>query len=128
MITKHSKFKCQSCKSEFEFKDIRYGIDGKTLYCTKCFNDVMNKEKQKNVKTTIYLGSNNESDLIKLICVDCRYKFSYRKGSRIKLMCPYCGKNRLMRDEATAEKLVEEASKMTYSNSQTDAPRFNKLF
>ena len=108
---KNSLYKCQTCKSEFDFKNIRYGPDGKTIFCVGCFCKLRNKEAEKTNIRQSQITDNSEK--IKVICIDCRYKFSLTKGSRIKPLCPYCGKGNLMKDGTTAEKLVEEASKLT---------------
>ena len=97
---------CSVCKNKFAFKDVKYSKDGKELVCKGCYQKISEKkEKKQEVK-----GSAIEEKAIKLICVKCRYKFSYKKGSRVKLICPYCGSNKLMRDDTTADKIIQEVS------------------
>lgn len=103
---------CSACKKKFRFKNIRYAQDGKTVLCTDCYEDSIKKDAQKKKEIeAIQTKEVGEERIIKIICVNCRYKFSYRKVSGIKLMCPYCAGNNLMRDETTADRLVEEASR-----------------
>src|SRR3989338_2360917 len=102
---------CAICKGKFQFKNVKYSKDGKRIICADCYSkDVKNttKKETKDIKTT---NGQPIKETIKIICVNCNYKFSYKKGSNTKLMCPYCGGNRLMRDNITADKLIEEVSK-----------------
>jgi len=102
---------CSACKKKFRFKNIKYAQDGKTVLCTECYEDSIKKEqKKKDIEATQTREAEKE-DVIRIICVGCRYKFSYRRGSRVRLMCPYCSGNNLIRDETTADRLVEEASR-----------------
>lgn len=111
MKTTHS-YRCELCKEEFPFENIKYASDGKKIVCVGCYNKKSQKKKEEKQQIE------NAPELIRLICVDCRYKFSFKKGSKLKLMCPYCGKNRLMKDDVTAEKLIEEASQNSYRQQQ----------
>ena len=106
---------CSACKKKFRFKNIKYAQDGKTVLCTNCYEDNIKKEAQKKKGIeAIQTKEAEKEDIIKIICVGCRYKFSYRRGSRVKIICPYCAGNNLIRDETTADKLVEEASKTSF--------------
>ena len=100
-------YHCTECKGSFPFENIKYGFEN-NLVCVDCFS--------KSNKRSGNLGSGfgaykNDSNIIKFICIDCRYHFSLKKDSKISRICPYCGKNKLMVDEATANKLIDEASK-----------------
>lgn len=100
---------CNVCGKKFPFENIRYSIDGKRILCIGCHNKVMeSKEKKRAVK---FSAAKEPSDSIKIVCLDCKYHFSIRKGSKVRLRCPYCGNNRLAKDNLTAEKLIEEVSK-----------------
>ena len=100
---------CARCKGEFEFEDLRYSNDGKKIFCVDCYNQISKIDEHENKKIEI-AQKNTTPESIKLICTNCRYKFSLKKQSRIRVMCPYCGGNKLMRDEITASKLIEEVS------------------
>ena len=65
------------------------------------------KEKRKSQSSS----AKEPSDSIKIVCLDCKYHFSIRKGSKVRLRCPYCGNNRLAKDDLTAEKLIDEISR-----------------
>lgn len=100
------KYTCSSCKQDFSFEQVKYGIDGKSIFCKECFS--------KLPKTEIKMPKGHSalpSQTIKFICTNCRYKFSIKKDSRINRVCPYCGKAKLINDETTADKLLEEAAK-----------------
>jgi len=99
---------CDQCKEKFAFGNIRYTADGKKLVCLECYDHI--KKSQQAKKPEIIEIAETLPDAIKVICVKCRYKFSIKRKSGAKVMCPYCGGNNLMRDETTAEKLVEEVS------------------
>lgn len=100
---------CSVCKNEFEFNGIRYASDGHTIICKNCYEQTQKVKKKKPQDTKIQRDPNQS---IKVICSDCRYKFSLKKKSEAKPRCPYCGRNRLVRDDTTAERLVEEASRI----------------
>ncbi len=107
-------YMCTSCKTKVDFEDIRYDKDGKNLICHDCYESTVKKkssenESQKKIKIE-YEQRTYPSEVVKLICKDCRYKFSLAKVSRINLACPYCGGKKLMDDDTTAERLVEEVS------------------
>ncbi|MBI2208123.1 hypothetical protein HYU50_01365 [Candidatus Woesearchaeota archaeon] len=113
-----SKYMCTICKLSFGFDSMTYSSDGKKLICKNCYNIIA----KRNDKPA--LGENKARspgasqlssatlDSIKVMCVDCKYKFFLRKGSRIAPICPYCSKNRLAKyDELTADNLINEVSR-----------------
>ena len=103
----YGSYLCSACKISFPFQNIKYGIDGKSIVCADCFN----KSSRESNSLSTGFGAFKNSGIIKFICIDCRYHFSLKKNSRINKICPYCGKNKLMVDEATANNLIDEASK-----------------
>ena len=109
---KSGSYACTDCKKKFDFESIRYGSDGKTIRCVSCHEQVLREEQKKREAEAKPKAAPVMSDVLKLICVECRYKFSYRKGSRIQPVCPYCGKSRLMIDDTTADRLVEEVGRI----------------
>ena len=108
MKMKNIVYMCDQCKNKFEFGNIRYTNDGKKLVCLGCYSKI--KKQTETKKPEIIEPVQHLPDVIKVICVKCRYKFSLNRKSKAKVMCPYCGGNNLMIDGTTAEKLVEEAS------------------
>ena len=98
-----SLYFCTQCRGKFPFSQIRYGNDGKVL-CSLCSGKAAKEKKQE------IIIESEAQESVKLICTHCRYKFAWKNGSRIALSCPYCGRTNLIRDDLTAEKLVEEAS------------------
>ncbi len=83
-------YKCKRCKREFNFNNIKYDKDG-TLICVECL-----EKKKKLEKKEVALEKLVEHKTINLICMNCRFKFSVRKGSPKALKCPYCSKTKLM--------------------------------
>ena len=81
---------CSKCKGEFNFENIKYE-DGKTLICVECLS-----KKQKLLKKELKSEKPENIEPLNFICVSCRFKFSFRKGSSKPLKCPYCGKTKLM--------------------------------
>jgi DNA-directed RNA polymerase subunit RPC12/RpoP len=98
---------CSVCRNKFPVGEIKYSSNGK-IVCNKCLGS---KPKNDSSKTTdIIIKSSKNSDARKYICVSCRYKFSLKKSSKIKLACPYCGKENLMEDKySSAEDLLKDA-------------------
>ncbi|MBS3102899.1 hypothetical protein J4458_05655 [Candidatus Woesearchaeota archaeon] len=107
-------YNCAHCQCQFPFEKVRYTNDGKRLVCLDCYSrlvksdEFLKREQQKKGKIDAP-GPGILPD-IKLICVDCRYKFSWKKGSRMGIACPYCGGSHLMNDDTTADKLIQEVS------------------
>lgn len=104
-------YECSICKDKFKFGKMRYSNNGRRLLCLDCYKRALKKENEKMVKLVTEPKINKFGEAVKVICIDCRYKFSIRKGSKVNLKCPYCGKDKLMKDETTAEKLIDEVSK-----------------
>lgn len=100
-------YMCSECKGKFKFEDVRYSSDGKKVICKDCYSRVKNQGKNE---VKVVLPNETVSDYVKLICTNCRYKFSLRKKSRFNLICPYCGGNQLIKDDITADKLIRELS------------------
>ena len=111
------KYMCTICKLSFGFDGMTYSSDGKRLLCKNCYNQAAKKNDkpalgESKAKTTASQLSPAAPDSTKVMCVDCKYKFFLRKGSRISQNCPYCGKNRLAKyDELTADNLINEVSR-----------------
>src|SRR3989344_4855187 len=100
-----AQYKCSQCGKEYSFEKIRYGRDGKRIVCVNCYKSSMEYDKNKMKEVQFIKEDRPRSNFIKLICIDCRYKFNLRRGSRIRPTCPYCGKSRLMKDEANVDQL-----------------------
>ena len=83
-------YKCTRCKREFNFNNIKYDKD-KKLVCVDCLQKILKLRKNEIVNEK---PENNEP--VKFICVNCRFKFSVKKGSVKALKCPFCGKTKLM--------------------------------
>jgi len=104
---------CSICKLRFPFEKIKYMADGKSIICIDCsdkLNKVQKKAEPKQVKIH-ELQDKGIQDRIKVSCMDCNYKFSLRKGSRINWMCPYCGKTRIRKDQLTSDMILNEVSR-----------------
>ena len=107
MIDSHL-YACIMCKKEFGFDDIRYTND-KQIICIDCYKHFGKKQQASNVESSAF--PEKTSNIIKVICMDCRYKFSLKKKEkRDSVRCPYCSGKSLMKDETTADKLLNEVS------------------
>ena len=105
-MKKGKAYICNVCNKKFPFENIRYSIDGKRILCIDCYNKVAEKqEKKKETYSAV-----KEPESVKLVCLDCKYHFSIKKGSKVKLRCPYCSNSNLAKDDMTAERLIEEVS------------------
>lgn len=100
------KYMCNFCKDKFPFESIRYARNGKSLVCISC-----NTKSSKPETAQTFDAASKKPELFKVICVDCRYKFSLKKKRQIAIRCPYCGGWNITRDETTAERLLAEISK-----------------
>lgn len=101
-----ASYMCCTCKGKFGFEEIRYSNDGKRIVCKSCYDRFIKTAKKEEgipVKNVL-------SDSRKFICVNCKYKFSLKRKPAGRVMCPYCGGNQLMKDDITAEKLIQEVS------------------
>lgn len=89
-MTLTSLYTCSRCKKEFNFNNIKYD-ENKNLICLECFEkkQTLSKKKLKSEKP-------EEQETMNFICVNCRFKFSIKKGSPKTLKCPYCSKTKLM--------------------------------
>ena len=111
-----SKYMCTICKFSFGFDNMTYSSDGKKLICKDCYNIIAKRDNKLKIDAEkgnkSAAGQSAAQDSIKVMCVDCKYKFFLRKESRIVPKCPYCSKNRLAKyDELTADKLINEVSR-----------------
>lgn len=111
-------YTCSSCRKEFPSEKIRYTQDGKRLICVECSTAV----KGSVIKETNALKTSSVTNVVKqqpkvvvaanpdapvsLMCISCKYKFTTKK-SKLKsgVICPYCGKDKLMRNDTSATKL-----------------------
>ena len=85
-----SPYTCSKCKKDFNFSNIKYDTDN-SLICIQCL-----EKKQKLIKKELNLEKPQKEEVIKFICVSCRFKFSVKKGSQKAIKCPYCSKTKLM--------------------------------
>lgn len=112
-----SKYMCGICKFNFGFDNMTYSSDGKKLICKDCYNIIAKRndkpalsENKAQSQTASQLPSMQDS--INVMCLDCKYKFSLKTGSRIAPICPYCSRNKLTKyDELTADNLLNEVSR-----------------
>lgn len=88
---------------------IRYDTNGRDLICSDCYREKINK-KSANISASSTARKEEVKDRIKVICTDCRYKFSIKPGSNVALRCPYCGKNRLVKDQTSVDELIREVA------------------
>lgn len=108
---KNALYMCDQCKGKFDFGSIRYTSDGKKLVCLGCHDQLKKAAQATEAKNPeIAEAAEPVSDIVKVICVKCRYKFSLKRQSRARFMCPYCSGNNIIRDDTTAERLLEEVS------------------
>jgi DNA-directed RNA polymerase subunit RPC12/RpoP len=99
-----STYLCTACKKSFPFEKITYASDG-NIVCRDCSGKIAPSSAKKQGAKPI------SSEPVKLICMKCHYKFSFKKGSNKSLRCPYCSSGDLMKDESTADKIIEDVTK-----------------
>lgn len=119
-------YTCSICKGKFEVGKIRYSKDGKRLVCFDCYSAPNRTVKEGKKKVEVKLEPFKKK-VIKLICLNCRYKFSWNNESRISLICPYCGSKSLTKNEITAEKLIQDVSDKEESHASRSLPRYRKI-
>lgn len=105
-------YRCTLCKRDFAFEDIRYSNDGKRLVCKGCYSKISNSEKGNQAKMARDKSIVIE-EKIRVICAGCRYKFTLNKKTPSPV-CPYCGKNRFIKDDIDTERLIKESSNSAY--------------
>ena len=86
-----TSYTCSRCKREFDFDNIKYDNNNR-LICVEC----LGKQKKLEKKERLSLEKAGEGEPVKFICVNCRFKFTVKKGSQKALKCPFCGKTKLM--------------------------------
>jgi len=104
-----NNYLCKKCKKKVMLDKIRYDVNGVDLICVDCYDSKANKPAT-NLDTEREERHINSGERIKVICTDCRYKFSLRKGSHIALRCQYCGSSRLVRDQTAVDEIIKEVS------------------
>ena len=80
---------CTRCREKFSFEQIRYDRNHK-IVCKGCLGILDQEEKRKGLMRA------RDFEKIRLICMDCRFKFSVKRGSQQAIKCPYCNKTHLM--------------------------------
>ena len=103
-----SIFKCIRCKNHIKKEDLRYDLEGKNYMCKQCLHQVITYYNAKDLRDK-EVPMVITSDKIRLICYDCRYKFSVGKDSRLATVCPYCAGHKLLKDEFSIEKVLKDA-------------------
>ncbi len=97
---------CSKCKNKVSMDKIRYDTEGTSLVCLDCYGSKTSRSSSlKNEKEP-----ETKAEKIKVICTDCRYKFSLKKGTTAALKCPYCGNNRLVKDQTSVDEIIKEVS------------------
>src|SRR3989344_341016 len=120
-------YSCSLCKGKFSFENVKYSNDGKRLICVPCYNEVMRNTGKKapvladgRIVQPIRFKSSvmqqptplpAPASMVKLVCLDCNYRFAYKKYSEANLRCPYCARTHLTYDDANAQNLIAEASR-----------------
>ena len=105
------KYRCVSCKKEFPSGKIRYGRDGKSVFCIGCYEKSCKEELQKEKKDRSASAAIPTDNLV-LVCTKCMYKFYFNPKAKTKLRCPYCGEATHVKKDLTADKILEEVSGM----------------
>jgi DNA-directed RNA polymerase subunit RPC12/RpoP len=84
-----AQYQCTRCKAKMPFSQVRYDRNQK-LVCYTCLG-ILEKEQQAKDRM-----SAQDFAKVNFICMKCRFKFSFTKGSHRKLACPYCQGTQLM--------------------------------
>ncbi|MBI2549440.1 hypothetical protein HYW21_08910 [Candidatus Woesearchaeota archaeon] len=113
-------FKCTSCKAEFPFERMRY-TNTNRLVCMTCYTATtpsMGKRTTPSLQPSSQIKSVAKPSPSKPIipppatryrCWQCQYKFTIKKGSRVKQTCPYCGSTRVSEDITSSQVLKDVA-------------------
>ena len=103
-------YPCSKCKKEFNFDNVKYDSE-KKLVCKQCFEKIESIKKKELPKE---MPDANEP--IHFLCLECKYKFSIKKGSQQNLKCPYCGRTRLMHVKKYKDEndLINESTSSKY--------------
>lgn len=120
-----TSYQCAICTLNFPFDKMKYSQDGKRLICMECYNKILKKDQKdedaKQRKESI-ASTQSAGEGIKVMCVNCNYKFTYRPNRynpQLKPKCPYCGKSNIRKyEELTAEKLLNESERMDFERSK----------
>ena len=100
-----SLYLCSRCRSKFDLSNVRYDNRG-NLACLSCLG-------KSDVNTRFRMIAESQSPpYLNFICAHCRFKFTMRKDSPRKPVCPYCGKTNLMQIKKYKDEndLIREAS------------------
>lgn len=104
-MTDSTAITCKFCTNKVPLRNMRYNREGSDLICRACYEKSvaknMNfgksvKEQRREEKETKVYESGDE--LCNYICPSCRFKFSRRRNTIMKLRCPYCGKGKVIVD------------------------------
>ena len=84
-----------------------------------CYNKIIKKEQKDDARQKSESKPASQSaEGIKVMCVNCSYKFTYRPKPQLMPKCPYCGKNNIRKyEELTADNLLNEAERMDVERS-----------
>ncbi len=90
---------CTECKQKVSLNNVRYAPNGRDLMCVPCVQRGP-KGKQKPV-----------ADREKYHCLQCNYKFSIRKDSKLTRRCPFCASENITLPEIfTAEGVLADVT------------------
>ncbi len=104
-------YPCKRCNYSVPFKDVHYGNNGRDILCPSCFTLTVKRQLVKEKPAHPEITNSGKILKQKYVCVKCRYHFVYGK-SEATLRCPFCGHTELLKDDFTAEKLLDEAINM----------------
>lgn len=100
---------CNKCRNKVSLEHIRYDTNGRDLICEDCYSKKSKNEKIER-RANNKVDSKIQGERIRVICTDCRYKFSIKRNSNMALRCPYCGRTRLVKDETSVDELIKEVA------------------
>lgn len=104
-------YPCKRCTHSVSFKDVHYGNNGRDILCPSCYTVTIKKQLVTEKPTQVPKTSSGQILKQKYVCVKCRYHFTYGK-SEAALRCPFCGHAEVLKDDFTAEKLLDEVTHM----------------
>ncbi len=99
-----SLYRCFKCNKELNSSEVRYiGTSEKTnMVCSSCLEKLkltkkgVTPEHEDFMQDRVSIKQEKTVPKTQYMCQNCNYIFYIRKDSNQQLLCPYCGKDRLV--------------------------------
>lgn len=105
MVISDTKIICKSCNQQTKFQDL-LSIEDK-LVCNACYDKI--KQGKPVIEKIDEPKQKIEKEFKEFICNACTYKFNFNINSKMKLICPYCGKNNVKENKNAGDGLIKDS-------------------